>query len=69
MPMASILGRRSSLMTVSKAAERSNPTTATTFPLAFAATQAAWAVASAVVQDLPFRKPCCDVGKMLCSFM
>jgi hypothetical protein len=57
------------LQTVSKAAERSKPTTATTFPLAFPVTQAAWAVASAVVQDLPLRKPCCDVGKMLCPFM
>jgi hypothetical protein len=54
MPMASILGRRSSLP---KAAERSNPTTATTFPLALDASQAAWAVGSAVVHDLPFLKP------------
>jgi hypothetical protein len=69
MPMAIIFGRRSSLPTVSNAAERSNPTTATTFPLAFAATQAAWAVASAVVHDLPFRKPCCNVGKMLSALM
>jgi hypothetical protein len=26
-----------------------------------AQTQAAWAVASAVVHDLPFLKPCCNV--------
>jgi hypothetical protein len=69
MPMADIFGRRSSLPTVSKTALRSKPTTATTFPLALAKTQATWAVASAVVHDLPFLKPCCDVGKMSFAFM
>jgi hypothetical protein len=47
MPIASIFGRRSSLLTVSKAALRSKPITATTLDLA--KTQAAWAVARAVV--------------------
>jgi hypothetical protein len=64
MPMDNIFGRRSSLPTVSKAALRSNPTTATIFPFALAETQAAWAMVSAVVHDLPFLKPCCDVGRM-----
>jgi hypothetical protein len=64
MPMADIFGRRSSLPTVSKAALRSNSTTATTFPFALAETQVAWAVASAVVHKFPFLKPCCEVGRM-----
>jgi hypothetical protein len=69
MPMANIFDKRSSLRTVSNAADRSNPTTATTFPFALAETQAAWAVASAVVHDLPFLNPCCDVGRMLLASM
>jgi hypothetical protein len=56
MPMASIFGRRSSLPTVSNAAERSNPTMATT-------------LANAVVHDLPFLNPCWDVGRMLLAAM
>jgi hypothetical protein len=65
--MANIFSRRSSLPTVSKAALKSKPITATTFALA--ETQAAWALARAVVHDLPFRKPCCDVVRMLFAFM
>jgi hypothetical protein len=67
MPMADIFGRRSSLPTVSNAALRSKPITATYFVLA--ETQAAWAVARTVVHDLPLRKPCCNVGMMLFAFM
>jgi hypothetical protein len=48
MPMADILGRRSSLPTVSKAALRLKLITATTFDL-LAETQAACAMARAVV--------------------
>jgi hypothetical protein len=69
MPMSDIFGRTASLPTVSKAAFRSKPITATTFALAKAETQSAWAVARAVVHDLPLRKPCCDVGKMSFAFM
>jgi hypothetical protein len=65
--MADIFGRRSSLPTVSKAALRSKPITDTTFALA--ETRAAWAVARAVVHDLPLPKPCCDAGKMSLAFM
>jgi hypothetical protein len=66
--MAYIFGRRSSLPTVSKAALKSKPTTATTFALALAETQAAWAVARAVVHDLPFGKPSWDVRRVLFAF-
>jgi hypothetical protein len=69
MPMANILGRRSSLPTVSKAADRSKPITATTLDLAVAETQAACAVVSAVVQKRPFLKPCWEAGRMLLAFM
>jgi hypothetical protein len=65
--MADMFFRRSSLPTVSKAALKSKPITATTFALA--ETQAAWAVARAVVHNLPFRKPCCDMGRMFFAFM
>jgi hypothetical protein len=65
--MANIFCRRSSLPMVLKAALNSKPTTATTFALA--ETQAAWAVGRAMVHDLPFRKQCCDVGRMLFAFM
>jgi hypothetical protein len=68
MPMADILGRRSSLPTVSKAALRSKPITATTFDL-LAKTQAACAVASAVVHERPFLKPYWDEGSVLFAFM
>jgi hypothetical protein len=69
MPMASIFGRRSSLPTVLKAALRSKPITATTLDLA--ETQATCAVASTVVQEQPFLKPCCKGwgGRMFLALM
>jgi hypothetical protein len=67
--MANILGRRFSLPTLSKAADRSKPITATTLDLAVAETQVACTVASAVVQERPFLKLCWEAGRMLLAFM